>query len=104
MVSRDTSSEAEDAEDDTDELKWIVQRSIEHLGCVFGALVVPEKGLAICRAGSGANAAESSDVLTRTHRHLLTWARLQGKIDIDFDTARRLFTLLCVLHQRVAAR
>jgi uncharacterized protein (UPF0262 family) len=24
--------------------------------------------------------------------------RLEGKIDIDFDTARRLFTLLCVLH------
>jgi uncharacterized protein (UPF0262 family) len=30
--------------------------------------------------------------------------RLNGKIDIDFETARRLFTLLCVLHQRVAAR
>ena len=30
--------------------------------------------------------------------------RLHGKIDIDFDTARRLFTLLCVLHQRVSAR
>jgi uncharacterized protein (UPF0262 family) len=29
--------------------------------------------------------------------------RLQGKIDIDFDTARRLFTLVCVLHQRTAA-
>lgn len=24
--------------------------------------------------------------------------RLNGKIDIDFDTARRLFTLICVLH------
>lgn len=24
--------------------------------------------------------------------------RLAGKIDIDFDTARRLFTLICVLH------
>ena len=24
--------------------------------------------------------------------------RLKGKIEIDFDTARRLFTLLCVLH------
>ena len=23
---------------------------------------------------------------------------LQGKIDLDFDTARRLFTLICVLH------
>ena len=27
-------------------------------------------------------------------------ARLEGKIDIDFDTARRLFTLICVLHMR----
>ena len=26
--------------------------------------------------------------------------RLAGKIEIDFDTARRLFTLLCVLHWR----
>jgi len=28
-------------------------------------------------------------------------ARLDGKIDIDFATARRLFTLVCVLHRRV---
>jgi uncharacterized protein (UPF0262 family) len=27
--------------------------------------------------------------------------RLEGKIAIDFATARRLFTLVCVLHQRV---
>ncbi len=26
--------------------------------------------------------------------------RLSGKIDVDFDTARRLFTLICVLHIR----
>ncbi len=26
--------------------------------------------------------------------------RLSGKVDIDFDTARRLFTLVCVLHWR----
>lgn len=26
--------------------------------------------------------------------------RLEGKIDIDMDTARRLFTLICVLHWR----
>jgi uncharacterized protein (UPF0262 family) len=29
--------------------------------------------------------------------HLLK-DRLKGKIEVDFDTARRLFTLLCVLH------
>ena len=26
--------------------------------------------------------------------------RLSGKIDVDFDTARRIFTLVCVLHWR----
>jgi len=26
--------------------------------------------------------------------------RLDGKIQVDFDTARRLFTLICVLHLR----
>jgi len=28
-------------------------------------------------------------------------ARLRGKVAIDFETARRLFSLICVLHQRV---
>ncbi len=28
-------------------------------------------------------------------------ARLKDKVDIDFATARRLFTLLCVLHRRI---
>jgi uncharacterized protein (UPF0262 family) len=27
--------------------------------------------------------------------------RLRGKVTIDFETARRLFTLVCVLHQRI---
>lgn len=31
----------------------------------------------------------------------LMTGRLRGKITIDFDTARRLFTLVCVLHQRI---
>jgi len=29
----------------------------------------------------------------------LLLARLEGKVDMDFDTARRLFTLLCSLHR-----
>ncbi|MFW6413176.1 MAG: UPF0262 family protein [Oceanicaulis sp.] len=28
--------------------------------------------------------------------------RLSGKIEVDFDTARRLFTLICALHRRGA--
>lgn len=30
----------------------------------------------------------------------LLMERLEGKVDTDFDTARRLFTLICVLHIR----
>ena len=30
----------------------------------------------------------------------LLMERLEGKIEVDFDTARRLFTLICVLHIR----
>ncbi|RKQ95639.1 UPF0262 family protein [Maricaulis maris] len=29
--------------------------------------------------------------------------RLVGKIDVDFDTARRLFTLICALHRRATS-
>lgn len=29
--------------------------------------------------------------------------RLAGKIEVDFDTARRLFTLICALHRRAGA-
>ena len=28
-------------------------------------------------------------------------ARLEGRIGLDFETARRLFTLVCALHQRI---
>jgi diguanylate cyclase (GGDEF)-like protein len=79
-ITSDAPSGTDDAVDgDTDELRWIVQRSIEHLGCLFGALVIPEKGIAICRAAPGTAASQSTEVLTRTHRHLLTWAQLQGR-------------------------
>jgi uncharacterized protein (UPF0262 family) len=27
--------------------------------------------------------------------------RLEGRIGLDFETARRLFTLVCALHQRI---
>ncbi len=28
-------------------------------------------------------------------------ARLEGRVELDFETARRLFTLVCALHQRI---
>ena len=31
----------------------------------------------------------------------LMMTRLEGKVELNFETARRLFTLVCVLHQRI---
>lgn len=31
----------------------------------------------------------------------LLQSRLKGRIEVDFETARRLFTLVCALHQRI---
>jgi len=46
---------------------------------------------------------ETIDMARRgTHNHAaeLLLERLEGKVETDFDTARRLFTLICVLHIR----
>ena len=41
------------------------------------------------------NAQRDSDPLAG---RAMIWARLEGKAVVDSDTARRLFTLICVLH------
>lgn len=44
---------------------------------------------------------ETVDMARRALHNDAAWLlieRLAGKIDVDFDTARRLFTLICVLH------
>lgn len=60
-----------------DELGLLVQTCVDHLGCVLGALVVPERNVAICKAKSGAKPQVS--ILSATHRHLLNWAQLQRR-------------------------
>ena len=60
-----------------DELGMLVQTCTEHLGCVLGALVVPERNVAICKAPSGGKPQVS--ILTATHRHLLNWSQLQRR-------------------------
>jgi diguanylate cyclase (GGDEF)-like protein len=60
-----------------DELSLLVQICVDHLDCVLGALVVPERNVAICKSRSGTKPQVS--ILTATHRHLLNWAQLQSR-------------------------
>jgi hypothetical protein len=55
----------------------MVQTCVDHLGCLLGALVVPERGVAICKAPPGER--PQVEILTKIHRHLLNWAQLQRR-------------------------
>ena len=52
-----------------DELKAMLQRAADHMGCVLTALIVPEKSIALMRAASGRQ--PDGSLLARTHRQLL---------------------------------
>jgi diguanylate cyclase (GGDEF)-like protein len=69
-----------------DDLGALAQRTVEHLGCDLGAIVVPERAIALCRAPAGTK--PQVDVLTRMHRHLLNWAQLQRRSMIVNRTAQ----------------
>jgi diguanylate cyclase (GGDEF)-like protein len=59
-----------------DDLAQLVQGCVDHLGCAVGALLIPEKNIAVCRTGRGTPTREGAEVLTRTHRQLLAWMQL----------------------------
>jgi diguanylate cyclase (GGDEF)-like protein len=52
-----------------DELKSMLQRAADHLGCMLTALIVPEKSIAMIRTMAGHQV--DGSLLARTHRHLL---------------------------------
>ena len=62
---------------EADELSLLVQTCVDHLGCVLGALVVPERNVAMCKSRTGTKPQVS--ILTATHRHLLNWSQLQRR-------------------------
>jgi diguanylate cyclase (GGDEF)-like protein len=62
--------------DATDDFARLVQGCIDHLGCSVGALLIPDKNIAVCRTGAGTPPSAGAEVLTRTHRHLIGWTQL----------------------------
>jgi diguanylate cyclase (GGDEF)-like protein len=60
-----------------DELGVLVQTCVDHLDCLLGALVVPERNVAICKAPRGGR--PQVEILTKIHRHLFNWAQLQRR-------------------------
>lgn len=66
----------EDNREDASALEHLLRHCVEHLSCVMGALLIPDKNLAISCA---ADESVGGSLLDRTQRHLLAWAQLNNR-------------------------
>ncbi|HSE12367.1 MAG TPA: EAL domain-containing protein, partial [Rudaea sp.] len=67
----------DDAEGDTTgDFAKLVQGCVDHLGCTVGALLIPDKNIAVCRTGKDTAPRVGAELLTRTHKHLIGWTQL----------------------------
>ncbi len=60
----------------TDDFAQLLQGCVDHLGCSVGALLIPDKNIAVCRTGHGTAPRLGAEVLTKSHRPLLAWTQL----------------------------
>jgi len=75
LLLADPGTKADSAGDDADELKGILQQANDYLRCVMSALFVPDKGIVLIRSNSGKP--PDSQMVTRTHRQLLSMAQIR---------------------------
>src|SRR5580704_10770959 len=75
LLLADPVTKGETAGDDSDELKGILQQANDYLRCVMSALFVPDKGIVLIRSTTGKP--PDSQMVTRTHRQLLSMAQIR---------------------------
>jgi hypothetical protein len=68
-----------DGRAEADEFDRLVRACAKHLNCVLGALLIPDKSISICASGQGMQPGAGTEILARTHRHLLAWAQVQRR-------------------------
>ena len=67
----------ENEREDASALEQLLRHCVEHLGCALGALLLPDKNVAISCAVDPA--LSGSQLLDRTQRHLLAWVQLNNR-------------------------
>ncbi|MGC3981507.1 MAG: sensor domain-containing phosphodiesterase [Steroidobacteraceae bacterium] len=64
---------------EVDDFARLLKQSVTHLGSAIGALLVPEKNIAVYRTGENLAASTASELLNRTHRHLFSLVQVQRR-------------------------
>jgi diguanylate cyclase (GGDEF)-like protein len=64
---------------DADDFDRLVQSCVTHLDCNLGALLVPDKKLAVAYSADEATSRTDFEMLDGVQRHLLAWAQVQRR-------------------------
>ncbi len=74
LIMGDGSSAEQHSADDFNSL---LQDCIDHLECPLGAVLIPDKNIAMYRTAEDVSPGTGAEVLNRTHRHLLALVQVQ---------------------------
>lgn len=66
-------------EKDTDDLEQLLKNCVANLDCALGALLIPERKIALTCASEGALRGTDAEILEKTQKHLLTWVQVQRR-------------------------
>jgi diguanylate cyclase (GGDEF)-like protein len=57
----------------------LLRNCVGHLSCAFGALLIPEKKIALAHSADAVKQRNDAEALERVQRHLLAWAQVQRR-------------------------
>lgn len=63
----------------TNDFHQLLRNCVAHLGCAFGALLIPEKKIALAHSADAVKQRTDADALERVQRHLFAWAQVQRR-------------------------
>jgi diguanylate cyclase (GGDEF)-like protein len=62
-----------------DDFQQLLRNCVTHLGCTFGALLMPEKKIALAHSADASKQRADAESLERVQRHLFAWAQVQRR-------------------------
>lgn len=73
----DASGAAQESE--ADDLQLLLQNCVQHLDCSLGALIIPDRKIALSHATDSAGRGADAETLEKTQKHLLAWVQVQRR-------------------------
>jgi diguanylate cyclase (GGDEF)-like protein len=73
----DASGTAQESE--SDDLEQLLQHCVQHVECALGALIIPDRKIALSHSTDGAGHGAEAETLDKTQKHLLAWVQVQRR-------------------------